>query len=237
MICLFLFIYYYSFKLASFAFDMSNNTFALIIDTSSEKPFLILVENHTPLAFKELSAKGKNFTYQLLPEIKNLLKEEKCSLKTLSYIAVGRGPGSYTGIRTGVAVAAGLSYGLKIPLVGFFSLESYVPNVLGKFHVIASAKSRGIYLLEGENSPDGATFDKEPFFSTHQLAHTHLKNAPLIVTPHYDEMNDLFTFKSLQKAIVNPSYLSMHCYRKYLKKDYSKDHKVDILYLHQPTTS
>ena len=216
---------------------MSNKTYALIVDSSSEKPFLILVEDHLPKAFKQLSAKGKNFTYQLLPEIKHLLKEENCTLKTLSYIAVGKGPGSYTGIRTGVAVAAGLSYGLKIPLIGFYSLQSYVPNGLGKFHIISSARSRGIYLLEGENTKDGPLFKNKPFFSAHNLAHQHLKETPLIITPHIDEMKERFTYKSFQEAEVNTAYLSRHCYNKFLKKDYSLDHKIDILYLHGPNTT
>ena len=213
---------------------MSNKTFALIVDTSSEKPFLVLVEDHLPKAFKQLSAKGKNFTFQLLPEIKSLLKEEKCSLKTLSYIAVGKGPGSYTGIRSGVAVAAGLSYGLRIPLVSFYSLQSYVPTTLGKFHIISSARSRGIYLLEGENTKEGAFFNNLPLFSPHNKAHQHLKTTPLIITPHIDEMKERFTFKTIQRAEVNTTYLSKHCYNKFLKKDYSLDHKIDILYLHNP---
>jgi len=212
---------------------MSKNIYALIIDTSSEKPFLILTEKHLPIAYKELTSKGKNFTFQLLPEIKNLLKEEKCSLKALSYIAVGIGPGSYTGTRTGACVASGLSYGLKLPLISFYSLQSYASKMIGKFHVITSARSRGIYLIEGKKTHADTFFKKKPFFFTHILAKKYLEKMPRIITPHFEEMKKIFTFTTLEKAKVNTLYLSEHCYNKYLKGDFSLDHKVEIAYLQE----
>ena len=43
-------------------------------------------------------------------------------MKELSAIAVSKGPGSYTGLRIGVATAKGLCYGLNIPLIGVNTL-------------------------------------------------------------------------------------------------------------------
>lgn len=55
--------------------------------------------------------------------IEKLLKEQKIGIKQLSYIGVSSGPGSYTGIRVGLASAKGLCYALKIPMNTFNSLE------------------------------------------------------------------------------------------------------------------
>jgi tRNA threonylcarbamoyladenosine biosynthesis protein TsaB len=55
--------------------------------------------------------------------IKELLDQHNISVKNLNAIGVSLGPGSYTGIRIGLATAKGLCYTLKIPLITYNSLE------------------------------------------------------------------------------------------------------------------
>ena len=55
--------------------------------------------------------------------IKELLDQHKISVKELNAIGISLGPGSYTGIRVGLATAKGLCYALKIPLITYSSLE------------------------------------------------------------------------------------------------------------------
>jgi tRNA threonylcarbamoyladenosine biosynthesis protein TsaB len=88
---------------------------ALLIDTSQEVTLLALLKEekiifwHTPVHGKELSK-------YLLPAL-----QECIPLKDLDYIAVGSGPGSYTGTRIGVAVAKSLAFAIQIPLLDFSS--------------------------------------------------------------------------------------------------------------------
>ena len=53
-----------------------------------------------------------------------LLRETAISPDEIDAIAVGKGPGSYTGLRIGVSFAKGLCYGLQKPLIGIGSLEA-----------------------------------------------------------------------------------------------------------------
>lgn len=55
--------------------------------------------------------------------ISSMLKKQNINAKQLNAIGVSCGPGSYTGIRVGLAAAKGLCYALNIPLVTYNSLE------------------------------------------------------------------------------------------------------------------
>jgi len=112
----------------------------LILETSTEKGAIILSCKDTPIAVTPLSG-GPSLSRCLTLETKKLLGERIPDL-----IAVGTGPGSYTGIRVGVALAKALAYGWKIPIMGFCSLEAFAPRP-----VLVDARSGGFYALIEEN--------------------------------------------------------------------------------------
>lgn len=61
---------------------------------------------------------------RLLPEIEALLGDHGLSARDLGAVVVGRGPGSFTGVRIGVATAKGLAQGLGAPLFGVGTLDA-----------------------------------------------------------------------------------------------------------------
>jgi len=65
----------------------------------------------------------KQHAFFLHTAIKELLREQGIGIKNLNAIGVSSGPGSYTGIRVGLATAKGLCYALNIPLITYNSLE------------------------------------------------------------------------------------------------------------------
>lgn len=69
---------------------------------------------------------------------------DRCGRK-LDLIAVGRGPGSYGGVRVGMAVAQGLSLALGAPVIGLSSLEAY-PGDGSPYGIIGDAR-RGSWFL------------------------------------------------------------------------------------------
>ncbi len=67
---------------------------------------------------------GLTHSETLLPMAENLLKGCAVSLNEVDLVAVARGPGSFTGVRIGVATAKGLSWGLDKPCCGVSTLEA-----------------------------------------------------------------------------------------------------------------
>ena len=67
---------------------------------------------------------GRGHAERLIPMIEELLTEASSSFADVRRIAVTTGPGSFTGIRVGVAAARGLALALAIPAVGVGSLEA-----------------------------------------------------------------------------------------------------------------
>jgi tRNA threonylcarbamoyladenosine biosynthesis protein TsaB len=59
----------------------------------------------------------------LQPAILQLLKDQQYTIQDIDAISVVIGPGSYTGLRVGLASAKGLCYALQIPLIGISTLE------------------------------------------------------------------------------------------------------------------
>lgn len=59
-----------------------------------------------------------NKTQIILPMINKILKKHSLKPKDLSEIRINTGPGSFTGLRVGLAIANALSFALKIPING-----------------------------------------------------------------------------------------------------------------------
>lgn len=90
------------------------NKTLLAIDTSGLACSVALI---TPLAvYTRFEETQKGHTALLLPMIEALLQEAGIGLNALSAIAVGRGPGSFTGVRIAMSAAQGLAFGLQIPV-------------------------------------------------------------------------------------------------------------------------
>lgn len=72
---------------------------------------------------------GLTHSQTLMPMIESLFKYSNTSLDDIDLIAVNKGPGSFTGVRIGVAAAKGLADVKKIPVYGASTLESMAYNL------------------------------------------------------------------------------------------------------------
>lgn len=89
----------------------------LDINTKDQKQVTVSLKEDSQVV-KSLIEKNEFGSQVLLPLILKLLKAKKINMEALEGIEVETGPGSFTGLRVGVAVANALGYSLKIPVNG-----------------------------------------------------------------------------------------------------------------------
>lgn len=94
----------------------------LAIDTATEVAGLAILHADTVLA-EEIWHVGRNHTVALSPRLHTLLAQVAVAPAELDGIAVCIGPGSYTGVRIGVAIAKGLALPHQLPVVGISALD------------------------------------------------------------------------------------------------------------------
>lgn len=94
----------------------------LLIDTSAQKCCVGLVRDGE-LIHALVHEERQSQAAVINPMIEQLFDQAKCQLSELNAIAVCSGPGSYTGLRIGMAAAKGLAFGLGKPLILQHKLE------------------------------------------------------------------------------------------------------------------
>ncbi len=102
---------------------MKDRTLMLCIETGTDVCSAALSLNGKLIALRE-SDEGHDHARNIALFVDEMLRENELTPEDLDAVAIGRGPGSYTGLRIGTAFAKGLCYGLDIPLVAVDSLES-----------------------------------------------------------------------------------------------------------------
>lgn len=95
----------------------------LCIETGTDICSVALARNGEMIALRE-SDLGHEHARKVAVFTQELLQEHNISPDELDAVAVGKGPGSYTGLRIGVSFAKGLCYALGIPLLAIDSLRS-----------------------------------------------------------------------------------------------------------------
>ncbi|MCC8369336.1 MAG: tRNA (adenosine(37)-N6)-threonylcarbamoyltransferase complex dimerization subunit type 1 TsaB [Rickettsia endosymbiont of Oxypoda opaca] len=85
----------------------------LAFDTANNSASVALSENENILAYQEELSPSKQ-AEAILPMIEKVLESGKCKYEDIDYLAVTNGPGSFTGIRIGLAVAKAILFATKI---------------------------------------------------------------------------------------------------------------------------
>jgi len=94
----------------------------LNIDTAIEQAGVCLSKNGQILALQQ-THEQKNHASFIQPAIKQVMEDGGYQLHDIDAVAVSSGPGSYTGLRVGLATAKGLCYALQKPLIMLNTLE------------------------------------------------------------------------------------------------------------------
>jgi len=128
---------------------------------------ILAIETATSSCSAALSYQGKTYLRHevgnnvhskvLLDMIQSNLVEAGIDANDIDAVAVGQGPGSFTGLRIGVGVAQGVAYGVNVPMIGISSLDALANQAPSNGRVIAGIDARmgEVYWCEYRKTDEG----------------------------------------------------------------------------------
>jgi len=94
----------------------------LLIYTATANASVCLSKDGNVLGSLETSDQKSHASF-MQPAIESLCKQTGIALSSIDAIAISIGPGSYTGLRVGMATAKGIAYAMGKPLIGINTLQ------------------------------------------------------------------------------------------------------------------
>jgi tRNA threonylcarbamoyladenosine biosynthesis protein TsaB len=130
-----------------------------------------------------LAEDGRDQAARLLPAIATVLSEAGVGRRELSLIAVTIGPGSFTGVRVGLAAARGLAVGLGVPLAGLATTSVLLAQATPRGRVVVAAIDSRLgdwfcAIAEGQDSGKG---EPAPFVAAAPELAARLGGRPCLV--------------------------------------------------------
>ena len=116
----------------------------LAFDTATSVATAALVGDGTVLGERVSRAVG------VLEAADDLLREAAAERTDLTALAVGTGPGSFTGLRLGLAAARGLAFALDLQVAGVSTLDALAAGAPGAMPVIDAGRREVFTLRDGE---------------------------------------------------------------------------------------
>jgi tRNA threonylcarbamoyladenosine biosynthesis protein TsaB len=118
----------------------------LLLETSGQPGQVGLAQGEVLLASASLPI-ARRHARDLAPTVQQLLREQGWRPGDLQAVAVGRGPGSYTGLRVGIISAKALAYALQIPIlaVDTFAILALQAGPGPELHVLEDAQQNKVY--------------------------------------------------------------------------------------------
>lgn len=120
----------------------------LLIETSGRAGQVALARGDDLLGVRRLD-EARRHARDLAPALDALLHEHAWKARELDAVFVGRGPGSYTGLRVGIMSAKTIAYATGCVLLGigtFAVLAHQAPSEVGRLDVLADAQQGNVYL-------------------------------------------------------------------------------------------
>ena len=135
----------------------------LLLDTSTERGVIGLAEDLTLLHQQVLPA-DRRHARDLIPAVNSACEAIDWKLRTVELLAVGAGPGSYTGLRVGVAAVKALALTNKASIIALDSLEVVAcrAGTAPRICAVADAQQQRIYTAWFRSDEPGMTARTSP---------------------------------------------------------------------------
>ena len=209
---------------------------ALLIETSTERGVVAVMRGEEVLFHSDLPFGYQNSQF-LLPHIDAGLKKLGLVVRNFDYVAVGIGPGSYTGMRVGAATAKALTFAAQKPLVGVCSLKIFMPHEDGPFAVLIDAKIGGAYMITGHKDNQAIAYLTEPgVFPIEQLP-SHLNGIQRLLTPNAKMIKAKLAEQAPELAVTwyecppDPRHMNSLAKASFDRNEFSRDGQLNLLYL------
>ena len=137
----------------------------LAIDTSANHVSVALLMNNKQVRYTQQEM-DRGQGEALIPLIQNLLKGAQKTMADLTGVAVAVGPGSFTGVRIGIATARAIGMALNIPVYGVTNFEAYAYSLLTPVTVVLDSKRDDYFVQKFDENgvasgkPRIATFEQ-----------------------------------------------------------------------------
>lgn len=185
----------------------------LSIDSSSKVATAALLNNDEVLGEHVLNNKREH-SVLLMPMIENLLKDCNLTVNDIDGYVVSKGPGSFTGLRIGMATIKGLSFGSSKPYISISTLDALAYSLInfkGIICPIMDALRENVYtgLYKNSNGQLESIIEPTPMDIDELVATLKEKNEDVIFTGDAVSKHKDYIKEHLPKAQFAPNHLSI----------------------------
>jgi tRNA threonylcarbamoyladenosine biosynthesis protein TsaB len=210
-----------------------NNHLVMGIETSGILCSIAWCQNNQTLI--EYNVNRKNAHATLLAELVHKgFQELKLNPQSLSLISVGSGPGSFTGLRIGMAYAKGICFGLDIPLVTVTNFELLADKVDDNYPIYTLIDARRENYYTGKFQTSKTNLDEKFLLNLKQLKKYIPENGTVVV--HEETSKGFFANSFNRRATIiqeeyNAARICALGYSKYIRGEYTTLDELEPLYL------
>ena len=179
----------------------------------------------------------------LTSTIKDILAQNNVSVKELSAVAIGIGPGSFTGLRIGFSVAKGLCYPHKINLIGISSLKilaNSIKNDSGDIIPMINDKGNFYFLSTFENGLNEVGDPLIDQVDSNYIIRNIRENSTIVVNNQdsFNYINSIINDKvKLQYKPISSINMIDLSYRSYIEQKFEDLAYFEPLYIKKPYVS
>ena len=206
----------------------------LAFNTSTEK-FSLAVFKKNKIVYLYSKILKKNYSKYLISIIKDSLKKSKTKIEEINTISVSLGPGSFTGIRLGIAAAKGLALPNKVNIFGFSNMDLIINSLNeikeNKILLLIKSKKNDYYYQIFNNKRKPLT--KISYFSDFIIPRFK-KNEKILVVGYFDKnLKNKIKLKNKNKiSFIEKDYFNARNLINLLKLSKNMKKRIEPIYVY-----